>query len=236
MKRYPRPRATVNLRESVHRQLNSYAVAAGAAGVSLIALMQSAEAKVVYTPAHVVISANQIFGLDLAHDGQVDFTLSNTTLHTTSGRGGFGLFLRKGEQGNCSLASSRRFSFAAALPKGVRLSAKHFTCGVLGDMVVWSTSGPWYNVRGRYLGLKFHIGKEIHYGWARLNVSQRNGVVATLTGYAYETIPNKAIVTGKTHGPDVATVQPASLGHLAAGASAIPAWRVKQTAATTHSL
>jgi hypothetical protein len=46
-----------------------------------------------------------------------------------------------------------------------------------------------------------------------------------LSGYAYETIPNKAIIAGKTIGRDVITVQPGSLGHLAAGASAIPAWR-----------
>jgi len=46
-----------------------------------------------------------------------------------------------------------------------------------------------------------------------------------MSGYAYETIPNKPITAGKTEGPDVITVQPATLGHLAAGASAIPAWR-----------
>jgi len=50
-------------------------------------------------------------------------------------------------------------------------------------------------------------------------------ITATLTGYAYESVPGKPIITGKTKGPDVATVQPASLGHLAAGASGIPAWR-----------
>jgi hypothetical protein len=60
------------------------------------------------------------------------------------------------------------------------------------------------------------------------------GLVAVITGYAYETIPDKPIITGKTKGPDVITIQPATLGHLAAGASAIPVWRVKQTAATTH--
>jgi hypothetical protein len=55
-----------------------------------------------------------------------------------------------------------------------------------------------------------------------------------MTGYAYETMPGKAIVAGKTKGADVTTVYPATLGHLAAGASAIPAWRVKRTATTTH--
>jgi uncharacterized repeat protein (TIGR03803 family) len=55
------------------------------------------------------------------------------------------------------------------------------------------------------------------------------GMVFKLTGYAYETIANKSIIAGKTKGPDVVTVQPASLGHLARGASAIPAWRAKET-------
>jgi hypothetical protein len=43
-------------------------------------------------------------------------------------------------------------------------------------------------------------------------------VRALLTGYAYETIPNKPIITGKTKGPDAITLAPGSLGALAAGA------------------
>jgi hypothetical protein len=91
-------------------------------------------------------------------------------------------------------------------------------------------SGPWVNhgkgVKHRYLGLKFNIKGRFHFGWARLTVGTTQfSFTATLTGYAYETVPNKPIITGKTKGPDVTTVEPASLGHLAAGASAIPAWR-----------
>jgi len=57
---------------------------------------------------------------------------------------------------------------------------------------------------------------------------RRYYITATLTGYAYETIPNKPIIAGKTHGKDVITLQDASLGHLAAGASAILAWRQEE--------
>jgi hypothetical protein len=90
-------------------------------------------------------------------------------------------------------------------------------------------------VKHRYLGLKFKIKGQFHFGWARIAVTTaRNNFTATLTGYAYETIPGKGIIAGKTKGPDVTTVDPASLGHLAAGASAIPAWRVNRSAATTH--
>lgn len=45
-------------------------------------------------------------------------------------------------------------------------------------------------------------------------------------GYAYETIANQPITAGKTKGLDVA-LEPASLGHLAQGASTISAWRNK---------
>jgi hypothetical protein len=67
----------------------------------------------------------------------------------------------------------------------------------------------------------------MHFAWCFLNVSINNqqGVVAVLTGYAYETIANKSLITGKTKGPNVPALLPATLGHLAAGSSAIPGWR-----------
>ena len=68
------------------------------------------------------------------------------------------------------------------------------------------------------------------YGWARLNVKARvsSGIKALLTGYAYKSIPNKSIVTGRTNGPDV-VLDPATLGHLAQGASAIKVRRADKS-------
>jgi len=78
------------------------------------------------------------------------------------------------------------------------------------------TAGQWLDTRNRYLGLQFVIKGQVHYGWARLTVifppQPSRGILATLTGYAYETIPNKPIITGKTKGPDVITLDPATLG------------------------
>jgi hypothetical protein len=60
----------------------------------------------------------------------------------------------------------------------------------------------WFGV-DRYLGLKFVIKGTTRYGWARLTVSMEfYKVSATLKGYAYETIPGKAIIAGATKGPD----------------------------------
>ena len=74
MKRSSGPRKTANLSESTNRQLNKYALAAGAAGVGLLALVPPTEAKIIYTPAHIHIKVNGgLVELDLNHDGINDF-------------------------------------------------------------------------------------------------------------------------------------------------------------------
>jgi hypothetical protein len=79
MPRSSRPiRTPANLSESRHQQLNMYALAAGAAGVGVLALVQSVEAKIVYTPAHRVIGPDSKYLLDLNHDGIPDFTITNS--------------------------------------------------------------------------------------------------------------------------------------------------------------
>ena len=77
--------------------------------------------------------------------------------------------------------------------------------------------GQWWDAQDKFLGLKFHIKGNVHYAWARFSVT--NSLKVTLAGYAYETIPNKPIITGKTKGSDVIALEPGSLGALAAGAS-----------------
>ena len=69
MKRSRSARIAADLSASVHHQLNMYVLAASAAGVGMLALAQPAEAKIVYTPAHVILHSNSVFNLDLNHDG-----------------------------------------------------------------------------------------------------------------------------------------------------------------------
>jgi hypothetical protein len=99
-----------------------------------------------------------------------------------------------------------------------------------GSKVTWA--GQWANggkgLKNGYLGLKFTLNGKVHYGWARVSLTVKNNGfdTATLTGYAFETIPSKPIVIGATKGPDDAepdaslstpTAKPATLGELAAG-------------------
>jgi hypothetical protein len=106
----------------------------------------------------------------------------------------------------------------------------------------YNSGGRWSEATRLYLGLQFTIQGQTHFGWARVSVAATyNGVYAALTGYAYETVPNMAIVTGQTQGTgskrktralqanpvsvNRPAPAPASLGLLARGSLGLDAWR-----------
>jgi hypothetical protein len=214
-------RAATPLSQELDKQILAYVAAASAAGVGMLALAKPAEGKVVYTPTHKIVQINEAVPIDLNHDGIHDFDVFNLTHNSTTPFGDY-LAAEPLQSGNqvWVVRTNRGFAnYAAALKPDVHVgpSAKHFAAG-RDNMAFWSltaqgtvSGGPWKNVKSRFLGLKFFIKGKTHYGWARLNVSIVNeNVSATLTGYAYETVANKPIVTGKTKGE-------AGLGMLARG-------------------
>src|SRR5580700_343616 len=67
------------------QQLTSYALAAAAAGVSVLALTAPSEAEIVYKQAHRVIGDGASFNLDLTGDKTVDLSIENKHhLHCTT--------------------------------------------------------------------------------------------------------------------------------------------------------
>jgi hypothetical protein len=238
-----RPRVTSHVSASLEKRLNLYSLAASTAGLSALALTQPAEAKIVYTPANIKITENGgLINFDLNHDGIPDFGLSNFYFHTSYQAAGFLGVVQAQSANEVWDITSKGSLCAAALPKNVLVGPKgHFKKDPTSGLAMafsnleGSYFGPWRKVKLAYLGLKFVIKGKTHFGWARVKGKFNSfPYTATLTGYAYETIANKPIITGKTRGRDVVTVQPASLGHLATGASAIPVWRLKRTAAISH--
>jgi len=76
--RKPLSRRATNLSANIDRRLLGYATAAAAAGVGTLALVQPAEAKIVYTPANIPITVNgPVVQLDLNQDGIIDFSFIN---------------------------------------------------------------------------------------------------------------------------------------------------------------
>jgi hypothetical protein len=243
-------RAPFKLSESVHHQLNMYTLAAGAAGVGVLALVQPSEAKIVYTPAHKWIPLNHPVHFDLNHDGLTDFTL----YLRGSFRFAFDFYVRGSPANRAVSVISNNAVCVAALPRGAKVGPKSpWGSSPIGDLffIVSETNGstfsgcPWRFVAGEgYLGVRFEIKGQTHYGWLRVgHVRPREGPKAEVTGYAYETIPGKPIIAGATKGPDAAeptaslnthNPEPATLGVLAMGAPGLSIWRRKERAESTQ--
>jgi hypothetical protein len=207
--------------------------------VSLLALAQPAEARIIYTKANVEIAPGRDkVGLDLNHDRSIDFRFAHHSGKTQSSLNISPLGHNGVESGAAALGSGVSVGSDGQFQGGKQPMARiFFSCspgnGGSSTTCTFQSSGPWKNITNRYLGLKFFIDGKAHYGWARLNVTVSNrGVYGLLTGYAYETIANKTIVTGKTKGEEdeigispadlsshSADAEPGTLGQLAQGAT-----------------
>jgi hypothetical protein len=263
MKRSSGLRKAVTFSGSVQRRLNMYALAASATGVSLLALAGSAEGKIVYTPSNAKIDGGVQYKLDLNHDGITDFVIQNSRFSGRNCVNGQNVFNLLNVNGNGNAIEGKftpSYYYASALGKGAKIGGSQAFVGAAtleGWNYGWIKNryhfcaryraiwGHWYDVTQSYLGFKFLVRGKTHYGWARLNVQlvSGKGIVAKLTGYAYETIPGKSIIAGQTmgpqdewdqddFGPDASLARPAqempqaaSLGILALGSQGISLWR-----------
>jgi hypothetical protein len=215
---------TFGSKDDLEKCLAGYAAAAVAAGVSLAATATPAHAKIVYTPANIEIPRGRVgVPLDLNHDGVIDFSfhdfsISSGSLLAVTPQRSNNVWGRGGSVG----LSPRRFASALRVGYSVRPNKTYFAkglaymaggggtpCGCTG------TLGQFLGTKHRYVGLRFGIQGKMHFGWARVDVPYGRPII--LRGYAYQTIPNKSIIAGKTKGPDVITLKPGSLGALAAG-------------------
>jgi hypothetical protein len=258
MTRSALPRKTANLSDSVQQRLNKYALAAGAAGVGVLVLAHPAEAKIVYTPADTNITPDHLIPLDLNHDGIVDFRFKDVyEISRTAGFDHTGILsVVPANQGNKIEGYTRtNGNYASALRAGASIGPNaRFTTGPnrMEEAFIDTGRDPqssglcfgtWPTRTNRYLGLQFLINGEVHFGWARLNVTCRGlDVLATLSGYAYETVPNKPIIAGQTKGsdeesaigpeaaPTVPVPKPAQLGLLALGSRGLSIWRREESA------
>ena len=261
-------REAVQLARKLDKNLVTYTLAAGAAGVGMMALTQAAEARVIATPANIVVPLNGgVIQFDINGDGVPDFGLSATNFVQTFGTGAKrhpsppplgGIFGGKltavpaqtanevalnGSYGTkpCAAAFLGGARIGPSLPFG---AGNVLMAGILGTGCAGS-SFAYCNWKGThpphaFLGVKFtDTSGNVHFGWVRITSQQSltTHFNATITGYAYETVPNRPITAGMTQGPvsDAGLISPeilapkapeaASLGMLALGAQGLSAWR-----------
>jgi hypothetical protein len=235
-----RSRSKTALDHRLDNRLMAYVAAAGGTTLAMLVAAPS-EAEVVYTPTNVTIGPGASYPLDLNQDGIADFTLHRGLC----GQHGSCFYAQVDVDGN-GIRPTDKLSYAAPMPRGASIGPgqpfnatsgySHKGAFMAADFI-YSRSvffGPWAYVNNRFLGVKFLIDGEIHYGWARLTVTNfTKGGTAVLTGYAYENVPNREIRAGQENGTVATAVgqqkplnaEPGRLGSLALGSSAFAVWR-----------
>jgi hypothetical protein len=238
----PRRRAITPINPKLEKKLAMYIAAAAAAGVGLT---NTAQAKVVYSPANITVPYPGCSPIDLNGDGVTDVNIClvygdksfqlfagaptgndvRITPELTAAAGLFGVPVGPGEK------------FAGSYPV-----MYYKVLGYYGKPSSYAWVGPWANVKNRYLGVKFSVSGTTHFGWVRLSTSKTHNPV--ISGYAYETIPNVSIKDGAVSGTaEVGSIlpsdlegpvaTPASLGMLARGAEGIAIWRRDEAVETS---
>jgi hypothetical protein len=247
-----KPRPAIRLNPTAENKLLGYGAAAAAAGIGLLALAQPAAAKIVFTPTHQTIMPNQTIKLDLNNDGVSEFSLRIFNTHL-SGVYQTGRNDSSGSVNLAGLAGSDKavratsiLGFVDALASNAKVGGSdQFESGVMVDCTITNggsggARGPWVKQKNKFLGVKFAISGQTHYGWVRLSVQQIGrracDLKALVTGYAYENTPNTPILAGQRSGAnEVGSLVPdlnqaplntmRSLGLLAQGAPALAIWR-----------
>ncbi len=198
------------------RHGNLFATLAAITLVS-VAFNVPSEAKIVYTSVSTTLTGSGHIKIDLNHDGIKDFDIqSAVSLIYCGGHEIHGVVTVKPTTGDGVVASG---THAAALASGIQVGPTQsffsnyqslmtnflFTrgCGHLpyryGN---WCSGTTFYSCSGAgYLGLRFLVNGQMHYGWAYVTVKGGvSGLSVTLKSFAYETIAGRGITTGQTSG------------------------------------
>ena len=225
----------------LQQSLTQYATAAlGVAAITGMASAQTPSRHIIYTPANIPLDTQtsrfSLVLIDFNHDGVGDFGLvQNHFTDFFSGGLGFAAYGKLAASGYGAIASH-------AIPKGQIIDkAGVFKSG--SQMMAYagygsyeghkatSAQGAFTNIKNKYLGVRIQLTGQMHEGWIRLTLTTNKQVISgTVTGYAYDTVPNETGLAGGQIGGQVGTAStgrvfvgdalPGSLGALSAGSLA----------------
>ncbi len=155
-------------------------------------------AQIIYTdiePDFISTTIGDFYNLDLNNDGIVDFSLESSNLwpyilqnpngvNAIAAVGGpFDDYLIPLSENTVIASPGDYFGTSGLLPVGI--------CDDLPTYCVYD----WEGAIDKYLGLRFLINGQTHFGWARLDVI--NDAQWVIKDYAYQASPNTVILSGQ---------------------------------------
>ncbi|MCH8905195.1 MAG: T9SS type A sorting domain-containing protein [Bacteroidetes bacterium] len=190
------------------QQLKAYSITAG----SIIGLVAVSHATVRYTdldPDKIITNHLDGFYLDLNNDGTNDFFLLQINSIGATYYGGsytrYGVYINRFNNNAVhGSATSTYYQFPIPLNSNdVIGTALNWQGGPYFSILAQysnygygaSSSGNWFGVKDKYLGLRLEVSGKTYYGWVRLDVkNQGNGF--TVKDYAYDDEPDIPIIAG----------------------------------------
>lgn len=191
------------MKENLQKRITKYTAVAGA-----VVAATGANAQIVYTdvnPDYVHDAVEQatfsVYPLDLNNDATVDFVIASKDTTSPAGvRTRFTLAAPYGAGNAVAGETLSSFDYALALDINTMVDATLNWIASTNTMAYnVDANNPysenWNGVTDKYLGLKFVVGGNTHYGWARLDVNAIGDSVV-VKDYAYNATANGGIMTG----------------------------------------
>jgi hypothetical protein len=229
--------------------LNAHAPEVYASGPSMTALAQRTPAStIIYTATNIGFAGSKRSNtppipIDMNKDGVADFTITAGGSGSATFSQGFSHYngtavVRGAAAGNsriyhalnegAHIGPDQKFVERSMLIQA-KMSHENRSTGGRSQCL-----GPFKGAsNSEYLGVKFLIEGKTHYGWIRLTASCESEeapgrIQGTITGYAYEALPDTPIPAGQTSNGGSEkqdTEKPAALGALGLGSAGLPLWR-----------
>jgi hypothetical protein len=213
-------RTPINLSEAMQQRLQSYALAAGAAGVAAMACSLPAEAAPVCKDLALRLFYADTYAFNPAAQRIAPFNIAQTTFNyssSTSARfyswnrafftpnSAGAKVLRTVNNYPANIASGASIGPGGQFGKGESYGML-FTYGIglrfgpRGHGTLLKHRGNFNLQQINYVGFQFSNSGKVHYGWARLRVTfeknQGKHTILHVLGYGYETNPDTAITAG----------------------------------------
>lgn len=213
------------LSDSLHRKLNGYALAAGAAGVAALACAPQAEAAPVCKTLAIQIAGNNTLPYNPAGEAFPPFQIAQTTFGTfTSNYGRESQwnrgFFTPNSLGAKLLLGKSNFPASVAAGASIGPGGKFGKGGSYGLLFTYGVGSPGnrhhgtllshqgnLNLEGtNYVGVQFSQAGKVHYGWARLQVTVEKSRVGKTSvihflGWGFEATPDTGIAAGSCGAP-----------------------------------